>query len=88
MKRILHLTIKKKWFDLIKSGKKKVEYREYKSYWISRLQTKFRMSRWFDEIHFRNGYQRDSPLLIVEYKGLVVNLRKNRFEIMLGRILN
>ena len=24
MKRILHLTIKKKWFDLIKSGKRKL----------------------------------------------------------------
>jgi len=35
--RILHLTLKKKWFDLIKSGKKKVEYREIKPYWIIRL---------------------------------------------------
>jgi len=30
---ILHLTVKKKWFDLIASGDKKIEYREFKSYW-------------------------------------------------------
>lgn len=33
----LKLTIKKKWFDKIKSGEKKEEYREIKSYWIKRL---------------------------------------------------
>lgn len=35
--RILHLTLKKKWFDMIASGEKKEEYREIKPYWISRL---------------------------------------------------
>lgn len=33
----LHLTLKKKWFDMILSGKKKDEYREIKPYWINRL---------------------------------------------------
>ncbi|MBS9773826.1 MAG: ASCH domain-containing protein [Tenacibaculum sp.] len=33
----LHLTIKKQWFDLIKLGKKKEEYREIKPYWSKRL---------------------------------------------------
>jgi hypothetical protein len=35
--KILHLTLKKKWFDMIDSGKKKEEYREIKPYWVSRL---------------------------------------------------
>lgn len=35
--KILHLTLKKKWFDMIYSGEKKEEYREIKSYWIKRL---------------------------------------------------
>jgi hypothetical protein len=35
--KILHLTLKKKWFDLIRSGEKKEEYREIKKYWIDRL---------------------------------------------------
>ena len=35
--RVLHLTLKKKWFDLIASGEKKEEYREIKDFWIKRL---------------------------------------------------
>jgi hypothetical protein len=35
--KILHLTLKKKWFDMIASGEKKEEYREIKPYWIKRL---------------------------------------------------
>jgi hypothetical protein len=37
MPKILYLTLKKKWFDLIKSGEKKIEYREIKPYWTKRL---------------------------------------------------
>lgn len=33
----LHLTLKKKWFDMILSGEKKEEYREIKPYWVTRL---------------------------------------------------
>ena len=33
----LHLTLKKKWWDMIASGEKKEEYREIKPYWIRRL---------------------------------------------------
>ncbi len=33
----LHLTLKKKWFDMIASGEKKEEYREIKGYWFLRL---------------------------------------------------
>lgn len=35
--RILHLTLKKHWFDMISSGIKPEEYREIKSYWATRL---------------------------------------------------
>ena len=34
---VLNLTLERKWFDLIASSRKKVEYREYKAHWISRL---------------------------------------------------
>lgn len=37
---ILHLPIKKKWFDMIASGEKTEEYREIKPHWISRLMLK------------------------------------------------
>jgi len=33
----LHLTLKKKWFDMIESGEKLEEYREIKPYWVQRL---------------------------------------------------
>ena len=33
----LILPLKKKWFDMIKSGEKKEEYRETSGYWTSRL---------------------------------------------------
>lgn len=35
--KILHLTLKKRWYDLIKSGVKVEEYREIKMYWWKRL---------------------------------------------------
>jgi hypothetical protein len=35
----LTLPLKKKWFDLIKAGIKKEEYREQSEYWIKRLLT-------------------------------------------------
>lgn len=33
----LTLPLKRKWFDMIKSGVKKEEYREINRYWVSRL---------------------------------------------------
>lgn len=35
--KILHLTLKKQWYDMIVSGEKKEEYREIKQYWINRF---------------------------------------------------
>ena len=35
--KILHLTLKKKWFDMIASGEKKEEYRVIKMYWWKRF---------------------------------------------------
>lgn len=60
--RVLHLTLKKKWFDMIASGEKREEYREVKPYWSKRLNKKY------DVIQFRNGYRPDSPTMRVELK--------------------
>lgn len=78
---ILQLTLKKKWFDMIASGKKKEEYREIKEYWISRLcwrkpdmigelsvlKNEFKQ---FDFVAFKNGYSKDAPEMIVEVRGI------------------
>lgn len=91
--KILHLTLKKKWFDLIASGKKTVEYREIKPYWTKRLFVKhlpYVLSPIiFNEIHFRNGYNPRNPFMRVEHE----NTRKECFNseihygLVLGKIL-
>ena len=35
--KILDLVLKKEWFDMIKNGNKREEYREIKPYWTKRL---------------------------------------------------
>ena len=59
--RVLHLTLKKRWFDMIARGEKREEYREIKDYWRRRLE-----GYAYDVIQFRNGYRTDSPILQVE----------------------
>lgn len=63
--RVLHLTLKKKWFDMIASGEKLEEYREMKPYWHKRLS-----NRQYDLIRFRNGYSADAPTMTVELNGI------------------
>lgn len=69
---MLILPIKKKWFDMIKSGEKKEEYREVKTYWFTRF--KNNIDGLYDEklvIHlakgrviFQNGYQKNAPKIM------------------------
>lgn len=62
---MLILPIKKRWFDMIKSGEKKEEYRELKKYYHTRFKKIFGLD-YKDkttEIMFRNGYRADSPKL-------------------------
>jgi hypothetical protein len=67
--KILHLTLKKKWFDMIASGQKNEEYREMKPYWSKRL-----IGIDYDVVRFRNGYSLSSPVVTLEYKGLLAGL--------------
>ena len=64
---MLVLPIKKKWFDMIKSGEKKEEYREIKPYYFSRFKKlplyDFREDKMTFEVIFRNGYSKSSPEL-------------------------
>jgi len=66
--KILHLTLKKQWFDMIKSGEKREEYREIKPYWDKRL------NKSYDVIRFRNGYSKGSPVITVEIKEILTGL--------------
>lgn len=89
--RILHLTLKKKWFDMIASGEKKEEYREIKPYWNKRLHKTF-----YTHIKFRNGYRADAPNIFIELKGQHIGNgnvnwgapeNKNVYVLRLGNIL-
>lgn len=59
--KVLHLTLKKKWFDMIASGEKKEEYREVKEYWERRLQLKSFFEPCYTHVYFRNGYSKNAP---------------------------
>lgn len=64
----LILTVHKKWFDLICSGEKKEEYRKASSWIESRL-----LNKEYDYVRFKNGYEKNSPCVTVEYKGYAKN---------------
>ena len=126
----LHLTLKKQYFNEILAGEKTEEYRELKSYWISRLlkgqnegvelsaqeyndlisdlQSQldnfdsaaedllgyFGLALdYYDCIIFRNGYAKNAPTIIVEWKGIQIKEcdtplgNKWQFAIKLGKIL-
>jgi hypothetical protein len=69
--RILHLTLEKKWFDMIASGRKLEEYREMKPYWDK----KFMCAKDnYDVIQFRNGYSKSAPKITVELKEILSGL--------------
>lgn len=64
--KVLHLTLKKQWFDMINSGEKTEEYREIKPYWIIRFLNGMPLHpsgndfKTFSGVLFRNGYSSDS----------------------------
>ena len=96
--KILRLTLKKKWFDLIVSGIKKSEFRS-KSDWIeSRI-----IDRYYDYVLFTNGYGKDKDWVVLRYNsykeidirhydevlykgGVVLDLEGMHYEIELGVI--
>ncbi len=81
----LKIFIKGKWFDLIASGDKKIEYRDVKPFWTARLYDKNGKKRPYKYIEFINGMKPDSKRMITEYLG--VGKKQNMYEIKIGRIL-
>ena len=88
----LHLTLKKKWFDMILSDEKTEEYRDIKPYYNLRL-----IGREYDSVVFRNGYARDAPSLTIELKTIRFGTGKPEwgaeegktyFVLYLGKIIN
>ena len=93
-KGILFLTLKKEFYDQIKSGEKTSEFREYKKYWIQKLVNADGSFKTYDFILFQNGYHSTAPQMLVEFKGIKINKNKigflkweKEFEIELGEIV-
>ena len=55
----LLLRLKYEYFNMVRQGKKKIEYREYKPCWIKRIKTQ-------EEVIFVHGYKKNSPRLKAE----------------------
>lgn len=61
-KKVLHLPLKKEWYDLIDKGIKKEEYRLMNKYWTSRICTKSENGEYectkekFNYVEFTLGY--------------------------------
>ena len=85
MKKILHLNLYRKYFDAIADGTKTIEYRDKTDYWKKRIE-----GREYDIIKFRNGYAKDAPTMLVEYKGYNIGfnvLCEEKYMINLGKVI-
>jgi hypothetical protein len=81
---ILHLNLHREFFSDIARKEKVIEYRARSPYWCKRLE-----NRKYDVILFRNGYAKDAPEMLVEFRGLrrYGKGRKAYYAILLGKIL-
>lgn len=89
-KKVLRLSVCKKWFDMIVAGTKNEEYREIKAYWAKRLTTNCERSydvanefycgriiyRPFTHVLFINGYSKNSPRIEKKIKEICIGLPK------------
>jgi len=64
---MLTLPINKKWFDMIVSGEKKEEYRDYTHYYTSRFHIEPSYEELVLKCILRNGYSNKSPSIGIDY---------------------
>ena len=79
MNKILHLNLYRKYFDEIAEVTKTIEYRDRTDYWKRRIE-----GREYDVIKFRNGYSKNAPTMLVEYKGYTIG---DEYELKLGKVI-
>ncbi|MEM1219599.1 MAG: ASCH domain-containing protein [Bacteroidota bacterium] len=70
---VLHLNLKRKWFDMVAAGEKKEEYREVKPFWnrVFDAYITIRGRRYHPsdvDIMFSNGYAKNRRQMLVECK--------------------
>lgn len=79
VKKILKLTLKKKWFDLMSLGVKKIEFREPSEWIYSRLLDEIGDEKKYDLIEFRNGYGKNAPSFCCEFLGWDVEEKQTEY---------
>jgi signal peptidase I len=67
MKKVLYLTVKKCWFDLLEAGDKKLEFRRPSDWIKSRLE-----GNPYDVVCFRDGYGKGARTLYTDYRGYYI----------------
>jgi hypothetical protein len=65
----LHLTLHRKAFEVMVTGEKDIEFRANNTWMKSRLINKGGTVKKYQAIKFVNGYGKDKPYFICQYKG-------------------
>ena len=84
MNKVLHLVLKRKYFERIYEGTKTTEYRDLTEYWKRRIDEKY-----YTHIKFQLAYSKNPPTMLVEvldrnivnYKGV------KSYAFKLGKII-
>ena len=66
---VLSLVMKGEWYDMIKCGKKREEYRDATDYWLKRL-SRWDLSPGIPVVEFRRGYAANAPRMAFWCMGL------------------
>ncbi len=89
-KKILLLRTCAKWFEKLVNWQVQYKYRELKPYWESRLLNKDWSPKEFDEIHIKNWYRPDSPIIKFKFwwiLGIFEHENKQCFKIKLWDLI-
>ena len=78
-KKILKLTLKKKWFDLMSLGFKKIEFREPSDWIYSRLLDENGDGKKYDLIEFKNGYGKNAPSFCCDFLGWDIEEKQTEY---------
>lgn len=75
--KVLHLNVKKEYFQMVKVGDKIEEFRIYNDYWIKKL------SKSYDCIYYKCGYPRNDDrdkIICFKYDGFSIrNIKHKEF---------
>ena len=68
MNATLYLPMKKKWYDMIFSGEKKEEYREFKPHWMTRVRNCTGESCFIHSSHETKDHGREESIVVSDFK--------------------